>query len=198
MEDDGAAVWDIVVEEVIAGRLPMDPGERCRGLCVTPARGFRTDHAIDDLSPCLDPSDQRIRREGAFSKAVHLNAIRPSHAILGICPKVVMDEHGVAVSKLVSIGGFEGACSVLIEVEERVFEVVRKKDEPAFAGTVADRGPVIGVIVPEEGGGASVEVTCPEREEHVVYEIVDIEQSGGITGGDSVRLQTLECEIGCV
>ncbi len=79
-----------------------------------------------------------------------------------------------------------------------MFEVVREKDESALTGAVADRGPVIGVIVPEEGGGASVEVTCPEREEHVVDEIVDIEQSGGITGGDSVRLQPLECEIGCV
>ena len=152
---------------------------------VAPAGRLAHDRPIDLRLSFHEPREGGLRCEHAAVEEMLLNAVGAPQFELGVGPQLLEDVLRTALEQTAAIdriarGVRPGA--VLVHVQQRVLGIVGDEAETAQAVGVPEPVPIVWGAVAEEVGNRRVEVAPVENDQHVVDEIIHVQQHfvGGI------------------
>ena len=173
------------------------PVQRGGHLRITPAGRLRHHGQVNLVGPHRKAGPSGRRGQGSVIEEMLLNVVGHTKTKLRIGAELLPQILRVALSNTPTGGRSVGSGPVLGHIQQGMFGIMGRESEPAMTpGPVALSIPVVGRRVPEEVRNRRIEITAVKNHQHVVDEVVDIEQVfvSGVLG--SVGIATLEFEIG--
>ena len=197
-QDRSGPLGHVIGHDVVDPRQPvLIPVQRGGHLRITPAGRLRHHGRVNLVGPHRKAGPGGNRRQRAVVEEMLLNVVGHTKTKLRIGAELLPQILRVALSNTPTGGRSVRSGPILGHIQQGVFGIMGRKPEPAMMpGPIALSIPVVGRRVPEEVRNRRIEITAVKNHQHVVDEVVDIEQVfvSGVLG--SVGIATLEFEIG--
>ena len=197
-QDRSGPLGHVIGHDVVDPRQPvLIPVQRGGHLRITPAGRLRHHGRVNLVGPHRKAGSSGRRGQGSVIEEMFLDVVGHSKSELRIGAELLPQILRVALSNTPTGGRSVGSGPILGHIQQGVLGIMGRESEPAMTpGPVALSIPVVGRRVPEEVRNRRIEITAVKNHQHVVDEVVDIEQVfvSGVLG--SVGIATLEFEIG--
>ena len=197
-QDRGGPLGHVIGHDVVDPRQPvLIPVQRGGHLRITPAGRLRHHSGVNLVGPHRKAGSGGRRGQGSIIEEMFLDVVGHSKAELRISTELLPQILRVALSNTPTRGRSIRSGPILGTIQQGMLGIMGRKPEPAMTpGPIPLSIPVVGRRVPKEVRNRRIEITAVKNYQHVVDEVVDIEQVfvSGVLG--SVGIATLEFKIG--